>query len=192
MHFASYISLMTFSWTPHRFSGGALSLDVANSVILRHDETSRIDRFAAEEQLDSFPRAAAQFCAERALFGKIEPIPVENRANFIALREATDRYFRARVLRCSDDTMLATLLEALARTLRGATSANGLDTATVHSTLRLLSMPDAERMKICRNCGWLFIDRSKNKSRAWCDMAVCGNRAKANRHYHRKKQENVP
>ncbi|MEZ2129169.1 MULTISPECIES: CGNR zinc finger domain-containing protein [unclassified Sinorhizobium] len=183
---------MTFSWTPHRFSGGALALDVANSVILRHDEASRIDRFASEGQLDSFPRAAAQFCAERALFGNIEPVAAENRANFIALREATDRYFRARVLRRNDDIMLATLLEALARTLRGAASADGLDTATVHSTLRLLSMPDAERMKICRNCGWLFIDRSKNKSRAWCDMAVCGNRAKANRHYHRKKQENAP
>jgi predicted RNA-binding Zn ribbon-like protein len=50
-------------------------------------------------------------------------------------------------------------------------------------------MPDPERMKICGNCGWLFIDRSKNRSRAWCDMAVCGNRTKANRHYRRKKEE---
>ena len=44
-------------------------------------------------------------------------------------------------------------------------------------------------MKICGNCGWLFIDRSKNKSRTWCDMAVCGNRAKANRHYQRRERE---
>jgi len=79
----------------------------------------------------------------------------------------------------------------LARTLRGA-SEKGLDTAMAHSVLRLIAMPDPERMKICGNCGWLFIDRSKNKSRAWCDMAVCGNRAKAIRHYRRKKKEETP
>jgi predicted RNA-binding Zn ribbon-like protein len=58
--------------------------------------------------------------------------------------------------------------------------------------LRLLAMPERERMKICGNCGWLFIDRSKNKSRTWCDMTVCGNRAKASRHYRRKKEETAP
>ena len=32
------------------------------------------------------------------------------------------------------------------------------------------------------NCGWLFIDSSKNHSRRWCDMRDCGNRAKVRRH----------
>jgi predicted RNA-binding Zn ribbon-like protein len=32
------------------------------------------------------------------------------------------------------------------------------------------------------NCGWLFIDCSKNHSRCWCDMRDCGNRAKVRRH----------
>jgi predicted RNA-binding Zn ribbon-like protein len=182
---------MSFSWTAHRFSGGALALDVANSVILRHDTARRIDRFAAEGQMDRFPKAAQEFCAERALFGDIAPVGAQNRANFIALREATDRYFRQRVIAGNDDRLLAALLEALARTLRGAAE-KGLDAATAHSVLRLIAMPDPERMKICGNCGWLFIDRSKNRSRAWCDMAVCGNRAKANRHYRRKKKEETP
>ena len=35
---------MTFSWTAHRFSGGALALDVANSVVLRAEPERRIDR----------------------------------------------------------------------------------------------------------------------------------------------------
>ena len=41
------------------------------------------------------------------------------------------------------------------------------------------------RLKICDgpNCAWLFLDTSKNGSRRWCDMKVCGNRAKARRHY---------
>ena len=50
---------MSFTWTAHRFSGGALALDVANSVILRHDEGRSIDRFAADEQLERFRRREA-------------------------------------------------------------------------------------------------------------------------------------
>ncbi|TCR93000.1 CGNR zinc finger domain-containing protein [Rhizobium sp. BK376] len=180
---------MSFSWTPHRFSGGALALDVANSVILRHDETRRIDRFEAPGQIESFPKAAANFCAERALFGDIIPVHADGRPGFIRLREMIDRYFRARVLKEPSNGLLAELLAALSETLSRAQSPEGLDAATVHSTLRLIAMPDEERMKICGNCGWLFIDRSKNKSRTWCDMAVCGNRAKANRHYRRKREE---
>lgn len=179
---------MSFSWTPHRFAGGALALDVANSVVLRHDTTRRIDRFAVRDQIRSFPSAAAEFCAERALFGDIAPVAEENEADFLALREAIDLYFRKRILNGGGDQLLAGLLEAVAKTLRGAHPA-GLAAATAHSVLRLIAMPDPERMKICGNCGWLFIDRSKNRSRAWCDMAVCGNRAKANRHYRRKKEE---
>lgn len=39
-----------------------------------------------------------------------------------------------------------------------------------------------------RGCGWLFLDRSKNHSRQWCDINDCGNRAKQQRHYRRVKQ----
>jgi predicted RNA-binding Zn ribbon-like protein len=37
------------------------------------------------------------------------------------------------------------------------------------------------RLKACPAdaCGWAFYDRSRNRSRTWCDMSVCGNRAKA-------------
>jgi predicted RNA-binding Zn ribbon-like protein len=39
------------------------------------------------------------------------------------------------------------------------------------------------RLKACRadDCQWAFIDNARNHSRQWCDMAVCGNRAKAQR-----------
>ena len=38
-----------------------------------------------------------------------------------------------------------------------------------------------ERMKACaaEDCRWAFYDRSRNRSRTWCSMAECGNRAKA-------------
>ena len=37
------------------------------------------------------------------------------------------------------------------------------------------------RLKACPAdaCGWAFYDHSRNRSRTWCDMKVCGNRAKA-------------
>jgi predicted RNA-binding Zn ribbon-like protein len=38
-------------------------------------------------------------------------------------------------------------------------------------------------------CTWLFIDRSKNHSRRWCDMGDCGNREKARRLRARKRAE---
>jgi predicted RNA-binding Zn ribbon-like protein len=49
------------------------------------------------------------------------------------------------------------------------------------SALDLLLDADFSRIKQCRrnHCGWLFFDSTKNKSRHWCDMSVCGNRAKA-------------
>jgi predicted RNA-binding Zn ribbon-like protein len=39
-----------------------------------------------------------------------------------------------------------------------------------------------ERMKACRadDCRWAFLDTSKNRSRCWCSMESCGNRAKVN------------
>lgn len=179
--------MMTFTWTPHRFSGGALALDVANSVILRFDETRSIDRFALPRQIDGFAEAAVEFCAERALFGELAaPVP-EKQASLLVLREATDGYFRDRVHGLTTPGTLACLLEAAAAVLRDSTGAGDLGAATAHSVLRLIAMPEDGRLKICPNCGWLFLDRSKNRSRWWCDMTVCGNRAKASRHYRRSK-----
>jgi predicted RNA-binding Zn ribbon-like protein len=37
-------------------------------------------------------------------------------------------------------------------------------------------------------CTWLFLDHSRGRSRRWCSMASCGNRAKARRHYHRSRK----
>lgn len=180
---------MIFTWTPHRFAGGALALDVANSVILRFDAARTIDRFAEHGQMDAFAAAASTFSAEKALFGELVTTPPENRQRLIALREATDRYFRGRIMGADSRQFLADLLDAAADALRSAASDRSLEAATARSALALISAPQPERMKICGNCGWLFLDKSKNRSRTWCDMAVCGNRVKASRHYHRHKED---
>ncbi len=38
-------------------------------------------------------------------------------------------------------------------------------------------------------CQWLFLDTSKNHRRRWCDMKLCGNRAKVRAFYERTKEE---
>jgi len=54
----------------------------------------------------------------------------------------------------------------------------------------LLTSPLAGRVRMCGmaeegECGWLFLDETKNGARRWCSMRDCGNRAKARRHYAR-------
>ncbi len=59
----------------------------------------------------------------------------------------------------------------------------------IQSAGELLTSPARGRLRECAapDCAWLFLDASKNRSRRWCDMSVCGNRAKARRHYRRER-----
>jgi predicted RNA-binding Zn ribbon-like protein len=51
------------------------------------------------------------------------------------------------------------------------------------AAVRLFTEGDFDRIRECGGhaCGWLFYDRSKNNRRRWCEMEVCGNRAKQKR-----------
>src|SRR4051794_18001038 len=53
--------------------------------------------------------------------------------------------------------------------------------AVLAAASRLAVLGEWERVKICpaRDCRWAFYDRSRNHSRTWCSMRVCGNREKA-------------
>jgi predicted RNA-binding Zn ribbon-like protein len=60
----------------------------------------------------------------------------------------------------------------------------------VKAATDLLIGGDLTRLKRCStpDCQWLFLDTSKNKSRRWCDMQSCGNRAKAKRYYQKSRK----
>jgi predicted RNA-binding Zn ribbon-like protein len=60
----------------------------------------------------------------------------------------------------------------------------------VRSTADLLVSDALSRVHECggTDCGWLFLDTSRNGSRRWCSMDGCGNRAKARRHYARQRK----
>ena len=60
----------------------------------------------------------------------------------------------------------------------------------VKSAVDLMMSEAMKRVGQCaddRGCGWLFWDSSRNRSRRWCDMSDCGNRAKVRRFYARKR-----
>ncbi len=53
----------------------------------------------------------------------------------------------------------------------------------------LLASPDVALVRTCSSptCQWFFLDTSKNHHRRWCNMKVCGNRAKVRRFYAKKR-----
>jgi predicted RNA-binding Zn ribbon-like protein len=73
---------------------------------------------------------------------------------------------------------------ALEPTRRGVDGA----VATLLGILHEAQLTDHwSRLKGCRQCGYAFFDRSKNRSAAWCAMSICGNRTK-NRAYYRRRR----
>ncbi len=61
----------------------------------------------------------------------------------------------------------------------------------VHSAAEMLTSPHLlERLGQCADphCGWLFLDTSKSRTRKWCDINDCGNRAKQRRYQRRKRE----
>jgi len=65
------------------------------------------------------------------------------------------------------------------------------------STAETLTGPTLDRVRQCADdegngCGFFFVDISRNRSRRWCSMESCGNRAKARRHYQRERSATSP
>jgi len=106
-----------------------------------------------------------------------------------AVREAIRTLLRANNGLAVD---VAGASRSLARAARGADLRVGFADGTLvfESTDRILAavaeaMADGSwsRLKACRSdtCQFAFIDTARNRSRQWCDMAICGNREKARR-----------
>lgn len=194
---------MAVSWIPHRFSGGVLALDVTNTVVLRGDAARSFDRFGDVAEIGRFAEAATFQRAAELGSRRLAVADAQAAApKVLALREATDRLFRRGVLHGGIDTGdLTAFLSACADGLAGHDERIGtgkrmpgepgapiaFEAALSVSALSLLPPARAERIRICANCRWLFLDESRNRSRIWCDMSVCGNRRKAQRHYRRRK-----
>lgn len=189
--------------------GGRVCLDFVNTV----DEHVAF----RDEQLRAYPdlvwwglhAGALHEAAAAPLFARAEAEPAraaEVFARAIALREALFRVFTAaRAAAQPDDADLEVLNRELSLALAhqrlgaedGAFAWGWEDAPELERVLwpvlrdaaELLIAGELRRVGKCcgDDCDWLYLDTSRNRSRRWCDMQVCGNRAKARRHYHRAK-----
>jgi predicted RNA-binding Zn ribbon-like protein len=193
MHFASYIYSMASDWTQHRFSGGALALDLVNTAVRRSDPARAFDRLASAGDAVQFAEAAASFREDELGGGfQFSPAGAMEFSKLLDLREKIYASFAPAPLNPAKRlSALSSLLGASERALAD-TESNSLLCHAVLSWMRLNAPDKRARLRACPNCEWLFIDKSRNGSRIWCDMAVCGNRQKAKLNYNKKRRQTKP
>jgi predicted RNA-binding Zn ribbon-like protein len=192
---------MAYAWAEKQFVAGTVALDFANTVCYRQDPARRLDKIPDAVELAAFARAAR-------IFSDAGSFQTENLAKrdgpfaltlYREVREATDVLFRpvgyggqpeaaafSGLLRLYQTVLADHPLEAGADGIEiGPRPRPSFALVLLHSALRLATSSEMTRTKICPNCHWLFVDRSRNSSRVWCDMLTCGNRAKVQRHHAR-------
>jgi predicted RNA-binding Zn ribbon-like protein len=203
---------MVNRWTFH-IGAGSLCLDFANTVSWRRSAApiERLDSLSDlaswSRQVGLISRSREQLIRRTALRHPRQSMALLREAR--VLREATFAVFAA----VSEGRPAPNgALRRLEQWIHEAIATSRLDRVDdkyrwrneAHSQLRdvlrsvalsceeLLRSEDVARLGQCsgRDCRWLWIDRTKNQSRRWCDMAVCGNRAKAHRHHQRQIQRN--
>jgi predicted RNA-binding Zn ribbon-like protein len=186
------------------FCGGHVALDFANTVGNRgaapneHLNTYG-DVLAWAEARGVVARAEAARLRRAAVADADQARAAYRRA--IRLRESLYRVFHRRAsgkAPAADD--LATLNRFVADTYRDAqlvvdgdrvvletgAAAAALDrpfAAVMRAAVDLLTGDQAQLVGTCadRSCGWLFLDTTRNRTRRWCTMEDCGNRAKVRR-----------
>lgn len=143
------------------------------------------------------PEAVAAWMAERGLAPPAVKVDRPGLERAVALREALRDLLLANAGEGDAGPALAVLNRQAARSLlrleldepqraRLACEGEGIDAAlgTLLATI-YTAMADGTwyRLKACRkhSCRWAFYDRSRNRSRSWCSMSVCGNRVKVSR-----------
>ncbi len=193
----------------------SLCLDFANTVVW-HASQSPVEKlntygdllgWAAEAGVVSRPQAE-----QLAQFAGQYPVQAEAaRQQAIEIREAIYHIFSAtagsgEVDAADLDLLNETLAAAMAKArfslgdegygwhwLEDEPALDGMLGAVLHSAASLLTTPELlRRVGECadpQGCGYLFLDLSKNRSRRWCDINDCGNRAKQRRHYQRARQK---
>ena len=198
--------------TRYHWTGSLLCLDFTDTVTYRSDSkekeflNSYADLLAWCNQAGILSDAESQQLLREAESRPKDAAQALGRAR--DLRETIYRIFLAIAQNIPpNETDLGDLNAALARTVSksrivatndGFTWTSQVDCdaldrviwPVIRSATDLLTSEDIRLVKHCAasDCRSLFLDISRNKKRRWCEMSSCGNRAKARRHYHRRKQ----
>jgi predicted RNA-binding Zn ribbon-like protein len=155
-------------------------------LVQRFVNTADLDR-GTDELADEHGLAA--WLAANGIAAEVD---AAGRERTVAIREALRALLLANHGGEPDPAAVATLDRAAAITVAFDAAGHarlepvhsGLDGA-IATLLAIVAKAQAEgtwaRLKACPNdgCHWAFYDRSRNRSRTWCAMSVCGNRAKA-------------
>ena len=188
---------------------GHVALDFANTLDNRYDPERRIELLPSYERLVAFARQSGILTQGQA--NRLARLSGPSRngivlARAIELRETLYSLFRSAATGGPPNRRaLASLNRFLSETSqprtiewkrnqfswRAADFAATPDaplTAIVEAAAALLTSDERTLVRECSApaCRWLFLDHSKNHSRRWCDMKVCGNRAKA-RSFHARR-----
>lgn len=136
------------------------------------------DAFASLDGFRAWTRAQPALAASSVDGG--------DRRNAVRFRDALRKAVSGDEVRDSPPVQLRLQLESDGRAALTASDPTGVVAAAV---ARLAIRGDWERVKICPadDCRWAFYDASRNRSRQWCSMAVCGNRAKVRAHRERER-----
>jgi len=195
---------------PFKYVAGNPALDLVNTVDwtarrLEHERLQnfeRLTRWAEGAGVLSLPRGSAMRKLARSRPGQAEA--AYRRA--LALRELLQRLFceaaRGRVESESLKEFNRTLgralehMEVIPRSPRVGQFQLGWEESTdpdsllwpvLWSAALLLASPEVTRIRICggQDCGWMYVDRSRNRLRRWCQMETCGTREKTRRRLRR-------
>ncbi|MEU6556302.1 CGNR zinc finger domain-containing protein [Streptomyces sp. NPDC046915] len=176
-------------------------LDAPAAAQLIEAFANTVDVELGTDELDS-ASALSSWLVDRGLLDHGRRISAEDHALCLRLRTGIREELGVNVGDSADAALLAGADEALRElpvliTVRGGTHDRGVlspapDLPPVRKALAGLAIAwselritgDAARLKRCAEhaCAWVFWDVSKNRSRRWCSMRVCGNRVKARRH----------
>ena len=160
-------------------------------LVQRFVNTANHELGPSWDRLGSVEKAAVWLTA-RGLLASGESVSEGDRARLVALREALRALIETRAMNVDARARVDAAIRHVPVRVRFegpeptlASDGDGVDRAI--GTIAAVSYRETltgrwARLKPCRQCGWLFYDRSKNRSAGWCSMAVCGNRAK-NRAY---------
>ena len=167
-----------------------------------------VDLEAPEKDRLPTPDALVEFLAERSLLEPGTKAGTADLRRAVELREALrelllthhgDHEADAAAIATVDATAERARLQlrfAPAGVAHTAPAASGVDGA-LGGLLAIVAAAQAdgtwERLKACpwSTCKWAFYDHSRNRSGVWCNMAVCGNRAKAQAFRARKRGEHA-
>jgi predicted RNA-binding Zn ribbon-like protein len=160
-----------------------------DSLELIRDFVNTADLEDGEERLDG-PRALQYWLVFHGLAELRDRATSADLEDALALREALRELLRGHTGVEADTEGASALLDDLAaehglriRFVSGSVSfeARGGIGGVLVAVASAMADGSWERLKACRSdtCRWAFIDNARNHSRQWCDMKVCGNRAKA-------------